>query len=102
MDPALRIYPGEILLEEFIRPHGLTPSGLAERLGPPSNGITAIVNTEQGISTETAVLLAAAFGASEQFWINLQTRYDLEQAPAGISAKRIARAEALYRELKNA
>jgi addiction module HigA family antidote len=101
MDAELRIHPGEILLEEFIRPHGLTPSGLAERLGLPANRITAIVNAERGISPETAVLLAAAFGTSEQFWINLQTRYDLEQARAGISAERIAMAEALCRELND-
>lgn len=98
----MTIHPGEILLEEFLRPYGLTPSGFADRLGLPANRITAIVNGERGISPETAVLLAAAFGTTEQFWINLQAHYDLEQARADISAERIARAQALHREMERA
>ncbi|HME22634.1 MAG TPA: HigA family addiction module antitoxin [Acetobacteraceae bacterium] len=104
MDADLIIHPGEILLEEFIRPHGLTPSGLAERLGLPANRITHIVNGERGISAETAVLLGTAFGTSAQFWTNLQARYELDQARANgeISAERVAKAEALHRALEAA
>jgi addiction module HigA family antidote len=102
MDSELKIHPGEVLLEEFIRPYGLTPSGFAERLGLPANRITAIVNGERGISPETAVLLAVAFGNSEQFWINLQAHYDLEQAHAEISPERVAKAESFHRELQAA
>lgn len=97
-----KIHPGEILQEEFLRPYGLTPSGFADRLGLPANRVTAIVNGERGISPETAVLLAAAFGTTEQFWINLQTHYDLEQARPGISEERINRARALHREIEAA
>ena len=100
MRPGENIHPGEILLEEFLRPYGLTPSGFADRLGLPANRITAIVNGERGISPETAMLLAAAFGTTEQFWINLQSHYDLEQARGEISAERIARAQALHREIE--
>src|SRR5271157_1629762 len=82
MDADLIIHPGEILLEEFIKPHGLTASGLADRLGLPANRITLIVNGERGISAETAVLLATAFGTSPRFWTNLKARYDLDRAMA--------------------
>ena len=102
MDADLVIHPGEILLEEFIKPHGLTPSALADRLGLPANRITHVVNGERGISAETAVLLGTAFGTSPQFWTNLQARYELDRAMAEglISPERVAKAEALRRELQ--
>jgi addiction module HigA family antidote len=94
------IHPGEILMEEFLRPHGLTPSSLAERLGLPANRITMIVNGERAVSPETALLLGTAFGTTPAFWLNLQQRHDLERARDEVSAERLARAARLHRELR--
>lgn len=102
MNPDMLIHPGEVLLEEFIRPHGLTPSSLAKRVGLPPNRITMVVNGKRNITPETAVLLAAAFGTTELFWTNLQTRHDLDKTRTEIPAERIAKAEALHRELEEA
>ncbi|APT60387.1 addiction module antidote protein, HigA family (plasmid) [Roseomonas gilardii] len=102
VDRDLVIHPGEILMEEFLRPHGLTPSGFASRLDLPANRFTAIVNGERGISSETAVLLAAAFGTTEAFWLNLQSQYDLEQARASVSPERVRKARDLHNEFEAA
>jgi len=96
------IHPGEILSEEFIKPHRLTPSSLAERLGLPANRMTSIVNGERSITPETALLLAAAFGTSAEFWLNLQSHHDLELARAEVSPERVKLAESLHRELATA
>lgn len=96
------IHPGEILLEEFLRPYGMTPSAFAGRLGLAPNRITQIVNGERGITPETAILFAAAFGTSEAFWMNLQNHYDLRVAQAEVQPERVAKAQALHRELEAA
>ena len=76
----LRIHPGEILSEEFLKPLGLSMNQLALALRVPGNRINAIVARERGITADTALRLGRYFGTSPQFWINMQARYDLESA----------------------
>jgi addiction module HigA family antidote len=79
--PALPpLTPGEVLLEEFMRPNGLTARALAAELGVPGNRISSIVNGSRAISAETALLLARRFGTSAELWMNLQTAHDLTVA----------------------
>ena len=74
------IHPGEILQEEFIKPLGLNMHQLALALRVPSNRIGQIVDGDRGITAETALRLARYFGTSAEFWMNLQKRYELEEA----------------------
>lgn len=74
------IHPGEILNEEFLKPLGMTINALALALRVPSNRIYAIVEGSRGISADTALRLARYFGTSAEFWVNLQSHYDLEVA----------------------
>ena len=72
------IHPGEVLLEDFVKPLGLTQHRVAKGTGMPPQRITEIVHAKQSITAETALRLAKYFGTSERFWLNLQARYDLE------------------------
>ncbi|WP_066043056.1 HigA family addiction module antitoxin [Herbiconiux solani] len=72
------IHPGEILLEEFLRPLEISHYRLAQAINVPARRINEIVHGKRGISPDTAARLARAFGTSDRFWTNLQTRYDLE------------------------
>ena len=72
------IHPGEILLEEFLKPMGLSQYRLAKDLSVPSRRINEIVLGKRAISPDTALRLSRFFGLSERFWLNLQARYDLE------------------------
>jgi len=74
------IHPGEILLEEFLKPLGISQNALARALRVPPDRINAIVQGKRSITADTALRLARAFGTTPQFWLNLQTRYDLEIA----------------------
>jgi addiction module HigA family antidote len=76
------VTPGEILLEEFMRPLGLTSRALAAELGIPANRISSIVNGARGITAETAILLSRRFGPSPEFWMSLQSSYELARARA--------------------
>ena len=76
-DNRLPTQPGQILSEEFLIPLGLTEVALAGHLGVPVQRVNKIVRGKRGITPETAWLLSQAFGTSPQFWINLQTNYDL-------------------------
>lgn len=98
--PRTIIHPGEILLEDFIKPHNLTPSGLAERLGLPPNRITAIVGGKRAITPQTAILFAETFGTTSQFWLNLQAHHDAQLAEDALSPERLERARVLHRELE--
>ncbi len=69
--------PGEILLEEFLRPLGLTQTALARHLGVPVRRVNEIVRGRRAISPETAQLFAAALGTSAEFWMNAQSSYAL-------------------------
>jgi antitoxin HigA-1 len=72
------VHPGEILLEEFLRPLDVSQYRLAKELGVPARRINEIVHGQRRISADTALRLARYFGTSERFWMNLQARYDLE------------------------
>jgi addiction module HigA family antidote len=74
------ISPGEILLEEFMRPHGVSQNKLARGLDVPVARINDIIHGRRGITADTALRLAAYFGTTPEFWLNLQTRYDLKIA----------------------
>ena len=72
--------PGDVLLHEFMLPLGLSARAVARDLDVPANRITAIINGERAITADTAVRLERRFGASAEFWMNLQTAHDLELA----------------------
>jgi addiction module HigA family antidote len=72
------IHPGEILLEEFLQPMGISQYRLAKDISVPPRRINEIVHGNRSITPDTALRLSRYFGMSERFWINLQARYDLE------------------------
>lgn len=74
------IHPGEILLEEFLKPLGISQYRLAKDISVPPRRINEIVLGKRSISVDTALRLSRYFGLSERFWLNLQSRYDLEIA----------------------
>jgi len=86
------IHPGEVLLEEFMAPLGLSANKLALDLRVPSNRIVGIVNRRRAVSADTALRLARYFNTSADFWMNLQARYDLQEAEDEL-------AEAIEREV---
>ena len=73
------IHPGEILLEEFLRPLGISQYRLAKDISVPPRRINEIVLGKRSISADTALRLSRYFGLSERFWLNLQSRFDLEK-----------------------
>ncbi len=72
------IHPGEILLEEFLNPMGITQYRIAKDINVDPRRINEIVLGKRSISADTALRLSRYFGTSERFWLNLQSRYDLE------------------------
>jgi len=72
------IHPGEILREEFLQPLAISPCRLAKDVNVSPRRITEIVRGSRAITADTALRLARFFGTSERFWLNLQTRYELE------------------------
>ena len=72
------IHPGEILMEEFLKPMKISQYGLAKDISVPARRINEIVHGNRSISADTALRLSRYFGVSERFWLNLQARYDLE------------------------
>ena len=74
------IHPGEILLEEFLRPLGMSMNRLAYELHVPANRITQIVEGRRSVTGETALRLARYFGTSPEFWLGMQKDYDLQVA----------------------
>lgn len=72
------IHPGEILMEEFLGPMGISQYRLAKDISVPPRRINEIVHGKRSITADTALRLGRFFGMSPQFWLNLQTRYDLE------------------------
>ena len=74
------IHPGEILLEEFLDPMGISQNRLARAMGVPPRRINEIVHGKRAVTADTALRLARALGTSEQFWMGLQADYDLEEA----------------------
>ncbi len=77
-DKYAPIHPGEILLEEFLKPMGISQYRLAKDISVPPRRINEIVQEKRSISANTALRLSRYFGLSERFWISLQANYDLE------------------------
>ncbi|REF32013.1 HigA family addiction module antitoxin [Calidifontibacter indicus] len=74
------IHPGEVLMEDFIKGFGITQNKLAVGIGVPPRRINEIVHGKRAITADIALRLGRYFGVDPQFWLNLQTRYDLEVA----------------------
>lgn len=91
MIPEKRIptHPGEVLLEEFLQPMGLTQAELANHLSIPVQRVNEIIKAKRGVTPETAWFLSQAFGTTPEFWINLQTNYDLSKNHPKKNVKRI-------------
>ena len=81
------IHPGEILLEEFLNPLGISQNRLARAMDVPPRRINEIVHGKRAVTADTALRLARALGTSEQFWMGLQADYDLEEARKSASEK---------------
>jgi len=81
MIPTHRLptHPGEILLEEFLIPLGITQVQLAIHIGVPTQRVNELVRGKRGVTPETAWLLSKAFDTSPEFWLNLQSVFDLAQ-----------------------
>jgi len=84
------IHPGEVLMEDFIQGFGLTQNKLAVSIGVPPRRINEIVHGKRGVTADTALRLARYFGTSAEFWLNLQSHYELDcaedRAGEGIAA----------------
>jgi len=74
------VHPGEVLLEEFLKPYGLTQKELAERIGVSYPRVNELAHGKRGVTPDTALRLARLFGTTPEFWLNLQQAYDLYQA----------------------
>ena len=72
------IHPGEVLMEEFLEPLKVSQNRLAVAIGVPPRRINEIIHGKRRITADTALRLARYFGTTDRFWLNLQTRYDLE------------------------
>ena len=73
-------HPGELLLREFIKPLGLTQYRVAKDAGMAHSSMTALVKGQRSVTVETAIRLGLYFGTTPEFWLNLQSRYDLRRA----------------------
>jgi len=82
--PRVQVRPGEILLEEFLKPAALTQVEAARRMGIPLNRLNEIVRGRRAITADTALRLAALFKMSPEFWMNLQASWDLHHARLAI------------------
>jgi addiction module HigA family antidote len=78
----IKTHPGEVLREEFMAPLGLSANALATALRVPATRIGEIIKESRGISADTALRLARYFGTTPQFWVNLQSAYDLSKVAA--------------------
>lgn len=93
-DAFAPVTPGEMLKEEFLVEYGLSQNSLAKAIGISPNRIAEIVNNRRRITADTALRLALFFGNSAEFWLNLQTHYDLKMALKDLSPAEIARIKA--------
>lgn len=84
------VHPGEVLKEDLMKPLGLTVNGLARELNVPVSRMSEIVNGRRAVNADTALRLSRYFGSSPEFWINLQSSYDLS-VTANSSASQIER-----------
>lgn len=79
-------HPGEILLEDFLKPKGLSQLSLASKMGVPVQRVNTLINGKRDVSAETAVLLSRALKTSPEFWMNLQSTLDLFKAEQKLAA----------------
>ena len=88
------IHPGEVLLEEFLNEFGISQNRLGREIGMSPRAINEIVHGKRSITANSALRIAKFFGTSPEFWLNLQTSFDLEKALKDIDLKAIRRFEA--------
>ena len=81
------IHPGEILLEEFLHPMEISQYRLAKDISVPQRRISEIVQGKRSITADTALRLGRYFGMEAQFWLNLQSRYELQNAESGLDKR---------------
>ena len=89
------IHPGEILLEEFMKPYGMTQTEIARRISVSRKHISEIVNGRKGISTDIALRLSKLFGTSPELWLNGQLAWDLWHAMRGKNAYKLEAIESV-------
>jgi addiction module HigA family antidote len=92
------IHPGEVLLEEFLNPLGISQNALARAIEVPPRRVNEIILGKRAITADTALRLATFFGTSEGFWLGLQADYDLEETRHGMGKEllRVEQARAEY------
>ena len=88
------VHPGEVLLEEFLKPLGVSQNSLARAVNVPPRRINEIVHGKRSVSADTAVRLSRFFGTSEKFWLGLQGDFDLEEARQKVDLEEIKRFQA--------
>ena len=91
------IHADEILREEFLAPLGITPHALAMSLRVPAPGINDVVREKRAVTVNTAMRLASYFDTTAQFWMNLQSTYDLKMAEKTLSQKIISEVQQLQK-----
>ena len=96
------IHPGEVLLEEFIKPMGISQYRLAKDISVPARRINEIIHGKRSISVDTALRLSRYFGLSERFWLNLQIRYDIETQKDNLNKRLENEVKVLTSEKKSA
>ncbi len=89
------IHPGEVLMHEFLEPMGISQYRVAKDISVPPRRINEIVHGKRAISADTALRLSRYFGMSERFWLNLQTRYELEVEKARLQGRLAAEVSVL-------
>ena len=80
METLANVYPGEILLEEFLKPMNISAYKLSKDIGIPQTRTSAIIKGNRGITADTALRLSIYFGTTAKFWMGLQDDFDLEEA----------------------
>ena len=73
-------HPGEILLKEFLEPHTMSQADLAKKMNVPIQRVNTLINEKRGVTAETAILLSRVLKTTAEFWMNLQSAYDLYEA----------------------
>lgn len=96
------VHPGEVLLEEFLAPLGLTQTAFAERLRIPLQRLNDLVRERRGVTPDTALRLSRALGTTAEFWLNLQEAWDLWHAAHSAAAREIAAIQPLPRDVTGA
>jgi addiction module HigA family antidote len=90
------VHPGEILLEEFLKEFGISQNRLGREIGMSPRAINEIVHGKRSITANSALRLAKYFGTSPEFWLNLQTSYDLEEAAKVVDLGNVREFDAAY------